>query len=177
MSLSQQLLREECLVCVFPHCYIIYWCVTEALYKPDVAVLSQCISRLVDLSIIHTWTTGLIDTASCSIWHQAFGTHAAWCTAWTYLHPARKRMWAKQCLCLMRSTSVNVYWFFCLHNSCLDCHSSWGTLSQGSQVERWSSRSKPWGQCMMMRLGNKCQHVLLSCQNSLLYLSQPEINS
>lgn len=73
-----------------------------------------------------------------------------------------KRMWAKQgmylyvsvivCKCL---TSVGAILY--LHKPCPECCSSSDTQSQLSHVEQWSSQSKPWGQCMMLKLGNKWQ--------------------
>lgn len=91
---------------------------------------------------------------------------------------AKERTWAKRGLCFMFSTSVSVCVLCCyLHKeACPDCRSSSDTQSQWSQVERWSSQSKPWGHRMMVRLGNKCQHVLWSCQNSSLCHSQAEFN-
>lgn len=61
----------------------------KEMYKPGIAIHCQCLSRLVDLSIVHTWTAGLIDAASCSIWQQPIWAYAAWCTACVDLYPTR----------------------------------------------------------------------------------------
>lgn len=111
----------------------------KEMYKPGIAIHCQRLSRLVDLSVVYTWTAALSDAASGSIWQQTIGAYAAWCTACVDLCPTRVKMKgesksSRTCACTAHLSTAKLCCTYTSHVS-----GAAAPLTFSASSPRWSS--------------------------------------